>query len=152
MCAMLLRIRHRIDGHSPRQHRSRAILLQLHHKTTPGCAQHVRHACTSDRTRLHRQRYLRSSRRFNQLKKKKQNLLGSHIPRVSAFWWASCPLRAESGKMPSVIRHTEQRGKGRLQNGQAVASMRRNVKTSDTQQMETGTDVPCLLWRCPAAH
>ena len=27
--------------------------------------------------------------------------------------------------MPSVIRHTEQRGKGRLQNGQAVASIRR---------------------------
>jgi hypothetical protein len=146
MCVM---IRHRIDGRNPQQHRFRATLLQLHHKTTPGCAQHVHHACTSDRTRLHPRRYLRSSRQLKSAEKRR-DLLGSHIPRISAFWCASCPLRAESGKMPSVIRHTEHRGKGRLQNGQAVASIRRNIRRHSTNGgLET---LPCLPWRLPAAH
>jgi hypothetical protein len=42
---------------------------------------------------------------------------------MGVLWWASWPFRVESGIMPNVIRHTEQRGKGRLQNGQAVASI-----------------------------
>lgn len=42
---------------------------------------------------------------------------------MGALWCANCPFRAESGIMPNVIRHTEQRGKGRLQDGQAVAFM-----------------------------
>ena len=40
---------------------------------------------------------------------------------MGALWCDNCPFRAESGMMPNVIRHTEQRGKGRLQDGQAVA-------------------------------
>jgi hypothetical protein len=40
---------------------------------------------------------------------------------MGVLWCANCPFRAESGMMPNVIRHTEQRGKGRLQDGQAVA-------------------------------
>ena len=42
---------------------------------------------------------------------------------MGVLWCASCPFRVGSGMMPNVIRHTEQRGKGRLQNGQAVASI-----------------------------
>src|SRR6267142_1442208 len=52
------------------------------------------------------------------------------VPRIGALWCASCPLRAESGMIPNVIRQTEQRGRGRLQNGQAVAFISRSVSGS----------------------
>jgi hypothetical protein len=54
----------------------------------------------------------------------------AYVPRIGALWCASCPLRPESGMIPKVIRHTEQRGRGRLQNGQAVAFKEGSVAPS----------------------
>jgi len=54
----LFRIHQRIDDHNPQLRMFLATLRQLHRRTTRGYVQHVRHACRSDKTRLHRQHYL----------------------------------------------------------------------------------------------
>ncbi len=57
----------------------------------------------------------------NKLRRDNRLVWAVGLPRMDALWCASCPSRAESDMMPNVIRHTEQRGKGRLQDGQPVA-------------------------------
>lgn len=124
----LLKIHQRNDGHNLQPRRFLVTLRQPRHRTTRGCAQHVRHACKSDKTRLHRQHYLEYT---NKLRCGIQLAWAVGLPRMGALWCASCPFRVESGIMPNVIRHTEQRGKGRLQNGQAVASISEMLSGAD---------------------
>ena len=73
------------------------------------------------------------------------------LPRMGALWCANCPFRAESGMIPNVIRHTEQRGKGRLHDGQAVAFILRcSVSEADDQLYSKNEkkSLYSLRWPC----
>ena len=82
----------------------------------------------------------------------RNSIRGKSVPRIGALWCASCPLRPKSGMIPKVIRHTEQRGRGRLQNGQAVAFICKEGSVAPSYSKYKRSHSPCSpRWR-PAAR